>query len=181
MSETDWKTVEVAALAPGAAHEMAYRDRAAIHRWYWCDDAMAASDARDGGGDLYEFAPIALLRQERTLPVGAEDARSRVVPGKLTLLGTVIPLDAEEPNGRPNNHDEQLWEIIAVAQLPDGIHSLSVTRGLGSRMNSLLLQAYPDSELTRVKLGNYDLGSIRPVSNYTNGFDLGPWAIERED
>lgn len=176
MSEAGWKTIGVTALAPAAAHEMAALDSAVAHSWYWVFEEMLASTARDGRGELYEFVPIALLHQERTLADGVNGPAVRIVPGKLTLMGTVVPVDDDEPK-RPSAHEEEQWTTISVSYLPDGIRELSATKGLSTRSNSLLLQRQNDGSLTRVKLGRFDLGKIVPVSNYTRGFDLGPWAV----
>ncbi len=180
MSDVKWRTVGVAALAPGAAQAVADSDPEVVHRWYWVYEEMLVSGTRDGAGNLYEFAPIALLHQQRTLPDTEEGDTDRVVPGKLTLMGTVVPVDEGEPK-RPSDNEEKLWRTTALAALPDGIRVLNATGDLGSRLNSFLLQRHTDSGSTRVKLGRYDLGKIVPISNYTRGFDLGPWRIVRED
>lgn len=177
--DTDWRTVRVSALAPEAATAIAAIDPDVVHSWYWVFEEMRVSTDRDGRGDLYEFVPIALLHQERALPEGEAGETVRVVPGKLTLMGTVVPVDDQEPQ-RPSDAEEARWITSALAYLPDGIRMLSATGALSTRLNSLLLQRHTGSSSTRVKLGRYDLGRIVPVSNYTRGFDLGPWEFKRE-
>ncbi|WP_131832236.1 hypothetical protein [Mycobacteroides abscessus] len=179
MPDTDWRTVGVSALAPEAATAIAAIDPDVIHSWYWIFDEMLASTDRDGRGDLYEFVPVALLHQERALPEGEEGEKVRVVPGKLTLMGTVVPVDDQEPQ-RPSDAEEERWSTVSVSYLPDGIRTVRATGALSTRLNSLLLQRHADGPSTRVKLGRFDSGKVVPISNYTRGFDLGPWEFKRE-
>lgn len=175
MSDDDgeWKTVEVVPLAPELARELAGTTAKVRTQWYWLNDAMAASPRPDGSGERFEFAPIALLRQVRS---DRDGDRTRVVPGKLTLLGTVIPVHEQEPIGR-RSEDENLWTTTALAQLPAPIRILTTTNTPGGALWCLLLQVNKGSDASRVKLGSYFVDEIVPVTDYTNGFDLGLWTL----
>jgi len=168
-----WKTVQVSPLVPEVARGLSEMDAKTRTQWYWLNDAMAASPRADGSGDRVEFAPVALLRQVRADDGGDQ---TRVVPGKLTLLGTVIPVSEQEPTRR-RSEDENRWTTTAVAHLPAAIRMLTTTNDPGGALWCFLLQENQASGESRVKLGSYFVDEMVPVTDYTNGFDLGPWKL----
>lgn len=163
----DWKTVGVAPLNPDAACSLADSYPNLWQAWYWREGAMQTSPGSDGSGDPFRFAPIALLRQVRCGDEG--ENQTRVVPGKLTLEGIVIPVDKEPPSGA----EDEGWVTNECVYLPGVIWTLTTNRGRGAMLVCLLLEKR--SNETRVKLGGYVDGEIKPTTSPTFGLDPGPW------
>lgn len=177
-----WRTVGVTALAPDVARELAEMDPKVRTQWYWLGGETAVSPPADGSGDLVEFAPIALLRQVRTDDGG--ENQTRVVPGKLTLTGTVIPVNEQDrtsvkESSYPDDFEERkLWRTEAVAHLPSGLRTTDTGRRPSRLLVCLLFQVSVESaSTTRVKLGSYGSEGVVPVSNFMPGFDFGPWKL----